>query len=57
MICMGVFALVIAAVQRHASLREMKESYGMLPKSVAGPLAGLIGLLGLVALAGVLVQV
>jgi putative membrane protein len=57
MICTGVFALVIAAVQHHANLREMKESYGMLPKSVAGPVAGLIGVLGLLAIAGVLFQV
>lgn len=57
MICTGVFALVIAAVQHRASLREMKESYGMLPKSVAGPVAGLIGVLGLLAIAGVLFRV
>ena len=57
MICTGVFALVIAAVQHHASLRELKENYGLLPKSVAGPVAGLIGLLGLLAIAGVLFQV
>jgi putative membrane protein len=57
MICTGVFALVIAAVQHHANLREMKESYGMLRKSVAGPVAGLVGVLGLLAIAGVLFQV
>ena len=57
MICTGIFALVIAAGQHHASLREMKESYGMLRKSVAGPVAGLIGVLGLLAIAGVLFRV
>ena len=57
MICTGVCALVMAAVQHYKNLHEMKESYGPLPKSVAGPVAWLVGLLGLLALAGVLYRV
>jgi putative membrane protein len=57
MICTGISALVMAAVQHHKNLHEMKESYGPLPKSVAGPVAWLVGLLGLLALAGVLYRV
>jgi hypothetical protein len=57
MICTGVFALVIAAVQHQTSMSEMKESYGVQPKSVAGIVAWLVGLLGLLAIAGVLFKV
>lgn len=57
MICTGVGALVLAAVQHHKSLHEMKENYGALPKSVAGPVAWLVGLLGLLALLGVVYRV
>jgi putative membrane protein len=57
MICTGVCALVIAAVQHHKTLQEMKESYGPMPKSVAGPVAWLVGLLGVLALVGVLYRV
>lgn len=57
MICTGVVALVIAAVQHEVSMREMKESYGVQPKSVAGAVAWLVGLLGILAIAGVLFKV
>jgi len=57
MICTGVGALVLAAVQHHKSLHEMRDNYGPLPKSVAGPVAWLVGLLGLLALLGVVYRV
>ena len=57
MICTGVGALVLAALQHHKNLRGMEQDYGTLPKSVAGPVAWLVGLLGLLALAGVLFKV
>ena len=57
MICTGVGALVLAAVQHHKSLHEMKETYGALPRSVAGPVAWLVGVLGLLALLGVIYRV
>lgn len=53
MITIGLVALTLAGVQHYQSLRSMRESYGTLPRSVAGPVAALIGLLGLFALAGV----
>ena len=57
MICTGVGALVLAAVQHHKNLHEMQNNYGALPKSVAGPVAWLVGLLGVLALLGVLYRV
>ena len=57
MICTGVGALVPAAVQHHKNLHEMSETYGALPTSVAGPVAWLVGLLGLLALLGVVYRV
>jgi putative membrane protein len=57
MICTGVAALVLAAVQHYKNLRAMKKDYGTLPRSVAGPVAWLVGLLGLLALFGVLYKV
>ena len=57
MICTGVGALVLAAVQHHKNLHEMRENYGALPASVAGPVAWLVGLLGLLALLGVVYRV
>jgi len=57
MICTGVGALVLAAVQHHKNLHEMRENYGALPTSVAGPVAWLVGLLGLLALLGVVYRV
>jgi putative membrane protein len=56
LISMGIVALVLAGLQHHASLRTMRVSYGALPRSVAGPVAVLIGLLGVVALIGVIVR-
>jgi putative membrane protein len=57
MICTGVTALVLAALQHHHNLRGMQKDYGALPRSVAGPVAWLVGLLGLLALVGVLYKV
>jgi putative membrane protein len=57
MITIGLVALMLAGFQHYQSLRSMRESYGTLPRSVAGPVAALIGLLGLVALAGVYARI
>ncbi|MGH9146810.1 MAG: YidH family protein [Vicinamibacterales bacterium] len=57
MITMGLVALTLAGIQHYQSLRSMRESYGQLPRSVAGPVAALIGLLGLVALTGVYARI
>jgi putative membrane protein len=57
MITIGLVALTLAGIQHYYSLRSLRESYGIMPRSVAGPVAALIGGLGLVALAGVYVRV
>ena len=53
MIATGLVALILAGLQHHHSLGSMKQTYGTQPRSVAGPVAALIALLGLFALAAV----
>ena len=57
MIGTGLMALMLSAVQHRESLRLLKETYGRLPQSVAGPVAALVALLGVFALIGVSVRV
>jgi putative membrane protein len=57
MICTGLVALILAATQHHQSLRLLKEMYGPIPRSVAGPVAALVAVLGVFALVGVLLRV
>jgi putative membrane protein len=57
MISTGLVALVLAGVQHHQSLQSLKQSYGPIPRSVSGPVAALIGLLGVLALLGVIVRI
>ena len=54
MISSGLVALTLAGLQHHASLRSLRETYGTIPRSVSGPVAALIGLLGVAALIGVI---
>jgi len=56
MISIGLFSLAMAGLQHHASLRSMKELYGTIPRSVAGPVALLVALMGVVALIGVVIR-
>jgi putative membrane protein len=57
MISTGVIALILSGIQHHASLNSLRQTYGTLPRSVAGPVAALIGLLGVFALIGVVARV
>ena len=57
MIGTGLMALMLSAVQHRESLRLLKETYGPLHQSVAGPVAALVALLGEFALIGVSVRV
>ena len=56
MITSGLVALTLAGIQHHASLRALRAEYGQFPRSVSGPVAALIGLLGVLALIGVIVR-
>jgi putative membrane protein len=57
MIVTGLTALVLGGIQHRHSLQALNTAYGPQPYSVAGPVAALIGLLGVLALIGVLVRV
>jgi putative membrane protein len=52
MIIMGLLALLIATIQHHQSMRRYRK-YGVLPRTLAGWVAGLISILGLVAITAV----
>ena len=56
MISIGLFSLLMAGVQHHYSLRAMKEMYGSIPRSVAGPVGVLVAFMGVVALVGVIMR-
>jgi len=57
MICTGLVALILAGVQHRQSLQSLAATYGRQPRTVAGPVAALIGLLGVLALIGVTIRV
>jgi hypothetical protein len=56
MISIGLFSLAMAGLQHHQSLRLLKEMYGTIPRSVAGPVSVLVALMGLVALLAVIAR-
>lgn len=56
MILIGIAALVLGGIQHGQSLKEMRMSYGAMPRSVAGPVGGLIGVLGVAALIAVIAR-
>jgi inner membrane protein YidH len=56
MISLGLFSLALAGVQHHHSLKLMKQEYGEIPRSVAGPVAAVVSLLGVLALIAVVLR-
>jgi putative membrane protein len=56
MILIGLFALVLATMQHRRDLRIMDARFGKGERSLAGIVAILVGLLGLLALVGVLLR-
>jgi putative membrane protein len=56
MITTGLISLLLAGLQHSRSLRALRESYGAQPRSVAGPVAWCMAILGIFALLGVIVR-
>ena len=56
MIGTGLVALVLAGIQHRHGLRLMQDTYGPQPPSVAGRVAALVAILGILALIGVIVR-
>jgi putative membrane protein len=51
MISIGLLTLLLASIEHRKSLQLLRATYGPMPRSVAGTLGGVMGALGLVALA------
>jgi inner membrane protein YidH len=56
LICTGLFSLLLATLQHRHSMRSLQQSYGVVPRSVAGPVSFLVGGLGVLALIGVILR-
>jgi len=56
MISIGLLGLLLAGVQHQHSLELMKAEFGEIPRSVAGPIAGVVALLGVLALITVVLR-
>jgi putative membrane protein len=56
MIVVGLFMLVVAAIQHRRDLKVLEERYGKGPRSLASIVALLVGALGILAFVGVLLR-
>src|SRR5262245_19890614 len=56
MISIGLLGLALAGVQHHSSLQLMKAEFGEIPRSVAGPVAAVVALIGVLALITVVLR-
>jgi putative membrane protein len=54
LILLGLIALILAWIQHYQEMKALREQLGTMPYSIAGVMAGLIAVLGLVALVVVL---
>ena len=52
----ALVSLAMAGIQHHESLRLLKQEYGTIPRSVAGPVAALVAFLGVCALISVIAR-
>jgi putative membrane protein len=57
MISIGVFALILAAIEHRRSLASLRAEYGQVPYSIATVVAIVVGALGLIGLAAVTFRV
>jgi putative membrane protein len=56
MIVVGLLSLMIAAFQHHRDVKVLEARYGKAPTSMAGVLAFMVGILGILAFIGVLLR-
>jgi putative membrane protein len=56
MIGTGLIALLLSTIDHTINIRQLRRQYGPVPRSLAGTLAGLISLLGILGLLEVLFQ-
>ncbi len=56
MISTGLISLLLAGYQHSQSMKMLREQYGHQPRSVAGPVAWCMAVLGIFALLGVLIR-
>jgi len=56
MISTGLAALALAGLQHHESMRSLSTTYGPGPRSVAGPIAVLVAIMGALAFAAVVAR-
>jgi putative membrane protein len=56
MISTGLIALLLAGYQHRHSMKMLREMYGPQPRSVAGPVAWCMAILGIFALIGVIIR-
>jgi len=54
LIAIGLAALVLATIQNRRDMKVMRERYGHVPYSLATLVAGMVGLLGVIAFAAVM---
>jgi putative membrane protein len=54
MISTGLVALLLSTLQHYASMKQLRTTYGPMPRSVSGIVGGLVSLLGILALLAVL---
>ena len=53
MIVIGLVALLLATIEHHRSMKEIRAAYGNVPRSLAAVVSGLIAVLGIISLIAV----
>jgi len=54
MVCIGLFALILATVEHRRNMNLLRATYGVVPRSTAAAIGALIAGLGVVALAAMI---
>lgn len=53
MILIGLVALLLATIEHHRSMKDLRATYGNIPRSISAVVAGLIAVLGMISLIAV----